>query len=420
MKKHSKKLGLIIIGLIFYQLAFSQVNFIEGYIINNKGEKLSGYVDYRNWGVNPSKVKFYRRIGGEVKSYKPNEIKEFGVHNEIYISGIIDIEISPRNTKDLNDRPEFLLTKDTAFLQTLVGGEKSLFYFKNSFGFENYYIKKENKFELLLYKKYLKFVDFKRVELENAKYKGQLSLYLNDCSSIQDKLLNVRINRKDLINLFLKYYKCIHAELVFQRTEKKIKLDYGLLAGVSSTSINFKSSQFFFLVDANFNSSTNFSAGLFLEFVLPKDFGKWSFNNELLFSDYKLNGYYEDFKNDDNYKKVSTEIGFSHLKLVNLLRYKYPVGSLHIYLNAGFANGITLKETNIKKTETNSYFSEDVIHGPAITEIRKYEQSLVCGTGLEYGKFSVELRFEIGNGMSKYATLKSTTKRYYLLLSYRL
>ena len=57
-----KKFGLLLIGLLTYQLAFSQENYIPGYVIKNNNDTVFGFVDYRNWSKNPVMVKFKKNI----------------------------------------------------------------------------------------------------------------------------------------------------------------------------------------------------------------------------------------------------------------------------------------------------------------------------------------------------------------------
>jgi len=42
------------------------------------------------------------------------------------------------------------------------------------------------------------------------------------------------------------------------------------------------------------------------------------------------------------------------------------------------------------------------------------------GVGVNYRKYSAEVRYEIANGMSDFPVLKSRTRRYSILFGYRL
>lgn len=414
-----KKNGLLLIVLLTYQLAFSQENYIPGYVIKNSNDTVFGFVDYRNWEKNPVMVKFKKNIEDAPISFNPIDITEFMVDGEIYVSGIINTEISPIQTDKLIDAPQINITVDTTFLQTLFRGKKSLYYYKNSDGRENFYIKQDTGFDLLIYKRYLKQQDSKRVITENRKYLGQLTLYLNDCETINSRLENTSYNQKSLIKLFQYYYKCSPSDISFQKGIEKIHTEIGVLAGFSLTSLKFSSDAFAYLVEAGYDPSINFSSGIFFDFILPRNQRKWSINNEILFSTYKVSGSYEEYVSENRYSITTTEIGYSYLKINNLVRFKYPIGHIFLFLNGGISNGFVVNETNYKKRKSKFYTTDRVVEDLALDDTRKYEQGFILGTGIKYDRFSFEIRYEKGNGMSEYMALNSSTKRYYLLLGYR-
>lgn len=414
-----KKIGLLIIGTLTAQLAFSQENYVPGYVIKNNTDTLFGFVDYRNWKNNPDRIMFKTKMQYDPVSFNPTDITEFYVEGEIYVSAIINTEISPTRTDELTEGSQLNLAVDTTFLQTLVRGGKSLYFYKNPEGRDNFYIKQETGLELLVYKRYLKQQDGKLVSVENRNYLGQLALYLNDCETINSKLENTSYELTSLIKLFQYYYNCSPSDISFHRKTDRIRSESGLLTGVSLTSLQLLSDEFPYLVYADYNPSVNLSAGFFLDLILPRDQGKWSIYNELLLTTYKVSGSYEEFVTENDYTITTTEIGYSYLNINNLVRFKYPVGQCYLFLNGGISNGFAVSESNYKKEESKFYTTSKVDEGLAINDTRKFEQGYVFGTGFRYDRFSFEIRYEMRNGMSKYVTLNSSTKRYYLQLSYR-
>lgn len=410
-----KRIGLLAIVILSFQLTFSQENYIPGYVIKNNSDTLFGFVDYRNWKNNPDLIKFKTNIEKDPISFMPTDIAEFKVKDEIYVSGFINTEVTPIQTDKLKVDPKIKIKVDTTFLQTLFRGKKSLYYYKNSDGKENFYIKQNDGFDLLIYKKYLKKQDGKDVVTENKKYLGQLTLYLNDCPTINSKLENTSYKQKSLLKLFQYYYECSSSDIYFQKEIESIHAEFGVLAGVTITSLEFGSDAFPYLVNAEYNSSNSFSAGLFLNLILPRNQRKWSINNEILYSTYKVMGSYEENEFGNQNSLITTEIGYSYLKINNLVRFKYPVDNLFLFLNGGISNGFSISETNYKKEESRFRTKESV----ALNDTRKYEQGLILGSGVMYKRFSFEIRYEMGNGMSKYSGLNSSTKRYHFLLGYR-
>ncbi|NJK97916.1 MAG: PorT family protein [Bacteroidales bacterium] len=192
------------------------------------------------------------------------------------------------------------------------------------------------------------------------------------------------------------------------------------MAGATLTTIKFSGSNFKYLENAGFDPSINFSGGTSFEIILPRNLKKWSINNEILFSSYSFQGKYLDMENERNFTLSTTKIGYSYLKMNNLIRYKYPLKNIHIYINAGISNGFALSETNHRKKETTFCTISNVEDIVAIQGPRMYEQGIILGTGIKFNKFSFEFRYERGNGMSDFVTLNSVTNRYFFLLGYHL
>lgn len=413
-----KKILFTLIVILIFQLSYSQKNYLPGYIINIKNDTIHGFVDYKNWNINPNKINFKVKKDHTPITYSHNNINGFAVKDEIYVSAIVNLETSPIQTNLLQDYPELNIKLDTVFLQTLFNGSKSLYYHKSARGRDNFYIKRGDDFELLTYKKYTSLYIIK----ENKKYKGQLALYLNDCSSIRSKLTHTEYTQKSLGKLFQQYYDCSQEDIIFQKKKEKTHIDIGILAGVSLSKLKFKSESatFNYLSDADFNQSTDFTSGIFVDVFFSRILKKWSINNELLYSQSKFEGRHHSFRNETGDVNTFTEFGYSYIKLNNLLRFNTLLNqkSLRVFINAGISNGFAIKEQNYKKQEINFFGNERVVKEKGLDRSRKYEQSYLIGTGLKYNKFSLEVRYEGGNGFSDFVNLSSPTKRINILLGY--
>lgn len=420
IKTTTKKIIFSILGIILFHTSFSQVNDQPGLIIKNNGDTLRGFIDYRNWAYNPDKIAFKPNMGDDPAYFKPTDLLEFRVKDEIYVSGIVQSEVSPVKTSRLDQDPQPKIKIDTIFLQTLIKGDKNLLYYRNADGIRNFFTRQDTAFQLLLYKRYIKVQDGKRLVQQMTKYKGQLSLYLNDCSSIGMKLKKTSYKQNSLTEVFKYYYNCSNSRPLFIKEREKIELEFGVLAGVSLTNVGFESSSpaYDYLVKAGYDMSNNITVGVSLDLLLPRNQRKWSVNNELLFSSYNVDGKFENITSPNEYRITDTELGYSYLKMNNMLRYAYPINSVALFLNGGISNGFVLDETNYKREETKFYSREDVTESRAINETRQYEQGFLLGTGLKYKALSLEMRFEKGFGISKYEGLKVSADRYFLLVGY--
>ncbi|MEZ4917879.1 MAG: outer membrane beta-barrel protein [Saprospiraceae bacterium] len=418
MRKAAFKTALILFGIIFTLPSFSQDMFLPGFVITNSGDTLTGLIDYRNWDVNPKLIDFKTSESDQLQRFNPTQISSFYVHNELYVSGIVDVEKSPIRIDDLAEGPRPDLARDTIFLQALVQGTKSLLYYNTPYGNNNFYIKQNGSFDLLIYKKYIKKEGGKRLIAENNRYIGQLLYYLQDCAALRSKIQNAPYDPKKLVELFNQYYWCVGQKYSYRKEKEKKSLEWGLTLGGTITSLTFSGDGFPSLSGTDFSKSVNFTKGVFLNLPIARTQNKVSLQNELVFTKFEVSGIYTDFRNPDYYFIDTMHLGYSHMKLNTLFRYTVPAGKMHVFFQAGISNGLGVTISNYKKTFSKFYSTERTETSRAIMLTRLYEQGLVFGAGLKYKKLALEVRNERGNGMSAYTGLKSKTNRLSCLLSY--
>lgn len=404
-----KRLGLLAISLLAIQTAFSQENYMPAYVIKNNADTLHGFVDYREWKENPNMIWFKTGSESESVSYKPKDIKEFSVADNLYVSGIVDVEHSRGETRKLDQFPELRMRVDTAFLQTIFKSDKSLYLYKSVDGITSFYIKNDTAFELLLYKRYIEDDYGKLILKENKTFISQLILYLIDCNKIRSKIEHASYNLESLTVLFKNYYKCMPSEITFQKKSRMLEIESGFFAGVSRTSLKFTGTWHRDLVNTNYPRSNNISGGFYLDFILPGKLDRWSISNEVMYSTYKTSGPHEEtYKNKTS--TVYTTLGMTYVKLNNMIRYKQPVGKMHLFINGGFSNGYVVHEINTS-SKTYRWFGEQT----AIYQPNKYELGLIGGAGASYNRFSLEFRYETSTGIDQ----DSDVKRIFCLLGYR-
>ncbi|NOX87246.1 MAG: hypothetical protein GXO86_15035 [Chlorobi bacterium] len=338
----SGRIIFLIAGILFIQSALAQKNYLPAKIFTFSGDTVNGYIDYRNWGNNPYKVSFRTSPESEALVYKPFDIKGFSVKGELYVSAHIERETSPIKTGELNYDPKLQLEKDAVFLQTLIQGPKSLYYFKTlQENKDQFYIQQDSQFRLLIFKKYLKEIETvdktQQVITENKTYIGQLRLYLTGCPSIQSKLKTVKYAVKDFKKLFQYYYDCTNTQMDFEKKAEKVNVELGVLLGASVTNINFESvsNVYQFLVNSEFEPSTYFTAAFFADIVFPRNQRKFSIENELFFNRYYFTAEYTETVNENQYTVYKTKIGVAYIKLNNMFRFKYPLGKVFIFINGG-------------------------------------------------------------------------------------
>jgi hypothetical protein len=405
----------------------SQENFVSGQIVALSGDTLQGTIDYRNWKKNPRSIVFSEKEGG-LQTFSPLDIRAFLVEKEIYVGTMVEREISSTKLDQLSDNSTPELVPDTIFLQTLISGPKSLYYYKDQQNKDHFYLFRKGTFELLIHKKYLKAADMKRSVAINPKYIGQLTTYLQDCPSVVTNMDLLAYEQASLTKLFVSYYECSPTTFDFFRPKDKLNIRLSLMAGAFRASVNFKGGFPAYLLETDFSSYTNFSAGVSIDFYAPRDYQKWSVSNEFLYSTYQIDGEYRfgDI-NAEDYELANMTFGYSYAKVNQLLRYRYPLsgisGKLFVSAHAGISNGFMVNE-EINSIKFTSVFGNTVTEFPefpifAKEAVRRYEQGLIGGLGITYNnRLSLEYRLERGNGTSVYRDATNYTTRHFVFVKY--
>jgi hypothetical protein len=383
-----RKLLFFLLNFTVVLFSFGQKNIQPGYIITLSKDTVKGFIDYRNWEKNPHSIAFSANQLAKPIYYSPNEIKVFEVGNELYVSANVKMDDSPFKVEDLSIDMKYNYIQDTVFLLNLVQGEKSLYFFKDSKSKEHFFIENNHDFDLLIYKRSLKY-DYlgSRYMYEDKRYLGQLDIFLHDCASLQGKLRNTIYERKSLVTLFNYYYKCTNKQP--RKENKAISKPYemGVFGGMSSTQLMYLDGPAY-LSKVDFSKSNNLTGGFIFDLVFPRHFGNVSITNEVQLLSFKSKANY-----DDPYLHTNVEIGLKYLQMNNMLRYKYPIKKAFLYLNAGVSVGIAFSKTNyIKKVTPFQPTSE----GMVLEGLEKNYLGIPVGIGVRYHKYALECRYLSG------------------------
>jgi hypothetical protein len=416
------KKKLLLIGVVFFTLTCTvkaYINYVPGYIIDMKGDTIKGFIETGNWEASPQNITFSESPESSPwRVLNPKIIKGFGFKDESYVSATIQVEVSPVQLQVLEKNSKLNLITQDAFLQTLVRGDKSLYAFTRMNTEEQYYIKLDTGYVLLMHKKYLNVVKGREYLSENKTYIGQLTQYLNDYPDVLSALGTIRYTKSDLKKLFLTYYEKTNKKKEFLKKTTPIGLEYGVLAGASVSQLNFKGKGFGYLFNMDYPVSPSISGGLFLDVPFSGGLARWIIANDILYTRYSFSGDYVDYVNDNNYTTYTTELQHGYIKLHTLLKYKIPTGRFAFFANGGVSNGFMISEKNYQKKVSKFYESETTLIGKVTDESKKWELGFVFGIGASFKNFSLDLRGESGNGFSPYTALTSKTMRYYFLLGY--
>lgn len=418
-----RKLILPLVSLLlssFPDQTYSQRIFQPGYIIQINNDSLHGFISVKTGDNNPSEIYFRTNDATEPVTYNSSTLKGFSINDESYQSAVVNIHKGSNMMDHLSSTPAFTFEKNSVFLRVLVAGIKPLCFYRDNF-YENFYISREDSYDLLLYKKYLKSnADNSSSVVTVNRYMDQLKVYLTDCSSIEKKIVKTNYEMNSLLALFNNYLTCKNLSSVYRKEIEKTKTEFGVLGGASFTTVKFTGSDN--ISKNDFSTSTNGTGGVFLEIILPRNLKRFSINNELVYSSFQVAGdaTYADPDYAQYFYKNHSKIGGSYIKLNNMLRFSIPFNRASVFLNAGMSNGFAVKETNYSRTETIRFNTvSDTTEDSALRDFKAYEQGFIAGIGARYKKYSLEFRYERGNGMAAFLNLKSHVSRFSALFAYR-
>ena len=414
---------LFIIYLLLTQyVLFGQNKYLPGVIITHEGEVIQGQVSAKDKGKTPSNIVFKKTGSDAPVNYLPTDIKGFKVGSTEYVAGIVDVIDRDYKTRGLDFEQDYQLRQDTAFLKVIVKGDKSLYFYADMYGYDNFFIDEGGQLKLLIYREYLKKIyrefNYDRVIAKNNQYIGQLRLYLNDCADIGMVLSDVQYSMSSIIDLFREYYKCISGTP--ESIPEALIPDRGVFFGPSITNCVFTPvvSSGFIQIIGNTDYSKVFSINGGLFYNVYGNTEKWSINNELFYTGYRVQGSYEKYENSEKYKKAESEISMHYIKYNFLFRKYLSSGKLKYFLNPGISVGRAFPGTNYLYIEDVYYTSTTITEGEALEKIKKIEVDYILGIGSKFKNTSIELRVSRGSGISPYFNLKDKVYKGYLLFSY--
>ena len=414
-----KRLALLLLAIAtitFSNTLNAQQNYQPGFIITNDNDTIRGQIDYQNWVINPKSIDFIGTDRREI-SFNSLDISGFQVADEFYLSAVVQIETSPYLVNELNDVAQFRFDQKFVFLQAQILGEKSLYHLKDETAKDHFYIVVGNELQLLRYKRYLSG----RLAIENKTYQGQLANYLSDCDKVDGWVKNTPYNKRYLSELFEKYARCKGTELEFTKEVEKLKSRFGVYAGLSMTNLTFNSIAFEPLDFMDLTTSSDLTFGFSAEIFIARNLERWSIQNELAYSSYTVSGGVT-INNTTNFSVITytADLGFSYIKMNNMLRYNHNMKLLTFFAGIGFSNGFAISELNEMDREITLFNNTRLVEEEAVLNARKYEQGLLFGFGIRRDRYSMELRFERGNGVASGSALSSDANRTFFIASYRL
>jgi hypothetical protein len=392
---------LLVLGA---SVARAQKNFVPAIVISHQHDSLRGFIDYRNWRVNPAQISFKQDLSAEEQHFKPTDISGFLIlpENELYLSRQVELDVTPQTLDHLMAVYERTYRNDTVFLLNIVKGVYNLYGFTDK-GDQIHYVYDSTG----LAAKELRLIKSRASDGSNAiatinLYQQQMAFIFADCPAVAKRAARARYSEDALRELFVDYHQCRHpSEKIVVKAKEKAGIRWGLLAGISFNSYSF--SGMHFLAEASYKNSVSVLPGLFLDIPVSRNRHQFWGGVEAFYKVVEASGTLNNNNILESWQEqVNLKFSYAHVNL--LFRYLYPKGHVKPFASVGWGNAFMLSESkNERYRKGNEDRRQPAIEGPA-----KHETSFFIGAGLQFKKIQVEARYAGSGGFSPYVSLATS------------
>ncbi|WP_298740798.1 hypothetical protein [uncultured Chitinophaga sp.] len=387
-------------------VARAQKNYVPAVIISQQNDSLRGFIDYRNWRINPEQISFKQDLQGHEQRFSAGDIAGFLVtaENELYVSRQVELDVTVQTIDNLLATGERVTRNDTVFLLTIVKGAYNLYLFNDRNDQPHFVYDSAG-----VPAKELRLVKSRASDGSNAiatfpLYQRQLSYLFAACPEVARKAADVRYSEDALRKLFTDYHQCRNpSEKIAVKAKEKLNVRWGLLAGTGFNSFNFSGSHS--MTRASYKSNTTPLAGLFIDVPVSRNRQQYWLSAEAFYKTESASGTFTNANILESWQE-QVSMKFSYAQLNLLFRYLYPKGTVKPFANVGWGNGVMIGENKNEKYRTDRKDDvEKAINGP-----RKHETTFLAGGGVQYKRIQIEGRYAWSNGFSPYISLNTSVR----------
>ena len=389
---------LITILLVTSFTAYSQTNYENGFYINSSNEKIACLILNKDWLNNPTEISLKYSEDEQPKTLTIESIKEFGIIGKSrYQRFNVDIDRSSKLLSSLDHERNPVFKQEQLFLKVLIEGKANLYSYKSGNIEVFFYNFDQPDVEQLISKSYL--TNENQVATNNY-FRQQIATNLK-CTDISNKEIgNLEYEANELIDLFMKYNKCVHSKFSnYTIKDKKEVFHLYLKTGIQNSSLEIKNSESD-TKNTDFGNKLGFRVGFEAEFILPFNNGKWAFIIEPTYQNFKSKKETTALTSEVDYKSIEVPFGVKHYMFLN------KKSSL-------FIDGLIIMDLSLNsKFDFKREFKSDL-------DIES-GSNIALGFGYNYDrKFSVELRYHSSRDLlTNYQSWDSEYKTVSLLFGY--
>lgn len=282
--------------------------------------------------------------GQEVLKFTPDEVVEYGFEDgRIYISKMVNVEGYSQKV----------------FLERLVKGNTTLYYYRGR-KVKTFFLEKgENFFEELV-----------KHKTENSNFHEDLLTISKDCENVADAAKLVRYGKEPLTEFISRYNKC---------GDKKPFpfLKYGVLGGFGTTKlVSLSPIASGYLNQFDYTFETGFTVGVFID--NPISVSNFSWHTELFFSQNQF-----DYTAETDNSQLTFYSQTTTLNLPFMIRYTHPLAKIRPFVNIGLYYAYHLDNKNPIYETTTDFGVEHTEEVFDTSSISNHQTGALFGLGAE-------------------------------------
>jgi hypothetical protein len=400
-------LNFTLITILTVLNCYAQNDWKPGYIIENSGDTIYGFIDNRDSRSNSKRCYFLKEDLGEKKILEPKDISGFRfINGKFFVSKTIP---SGDSTQRM-------------FLEFIIHGKADIFHYKDD---EDYFfIEKDGQMYRLKNtsetqkKDATTFEAEKIIEHEKKEYIGVLNFLMYD-AKMQSEINNCTLATKSLLKVAKKYHErvCSGEQCIVYEKKSNMHVKWGLHFGEAINNFNF-GDRFV----TNYNITSFLGCRLKFENVLD-----WaenvSFSTDITFhkfSKYELHQInYSAIVKYNNLvytlypgSKLNVDLKVIAIKVPITVNYLFSRGNVRPYVNLGISNTFILSQNkdfiymdfnNFFKKSIPSYLLLGFVGRIGSEFILKNSHSIYCDINLDYSQNSGTGAFIFTNKMYSFS-----------------
>ncbi len=411
---------LAALSICFCFQTFAQKSWEPGYVVASSGDTLMGLILNKDWNKAPESIEFIHRSKKEITAFSAKEILSFGIAGGTQYERLqLNLDVTPIKLEELKyvDQPQY---KEGDWLARLVwAGTTSLYYLKDPNSKVHFIVKNEEGIltELIVRKELIRKNGRFYVN-DQPLYKGQLRVLTSACPNLEPEINKLSYTERSLGEFMRDYSICINPDLDSLRyidpnlMSRQSIIVHGYLTGGLSlnrsrlvsavdvvSSLGWYRGELYPVMNVDFQP--HYTLGIGGQFVLPGRHRTGSLIGEIMYRPLRLSGTFSDYYEEP----FELDYRLTYIRFNAIGRKEFGKEALRIFVQGGF--GFSLLNSRSKDAEI------------IFPEYRGYEESVLLGVGGRIEKIELEIRGELGSGLSRELDAKSGVTSLYLLAKYQ-